>query len=183
MEDYSRQRNKPSTQEGCQGVINRNVIPILCRIKVRGVKCSDVAAAMKKMAHKPADANRTFSVMRRMFNLAEVGVTAPMAPTLAAMSRCTPMAGPPTSSATKTGASCSATWTAKCLNLGGNGLCLVLRSVAGDGNVRRVGCERARDGGTDASAAACHEGGLSGKRIWMSIHAVNSYADCAVDRR
>jgi integrase len=27
---------------------------------------------MKKMAHKPADANRAFSVMRKMFNLAEV---------------------------------------------------------------------------------------------------------------
>ena len=28
---------------------------------------------MKKMAHKPADANRTFSVMRKMFNLAGYG--------------------------------------------------------------------------------------------------------------
>ncbi|MHA7602012.1 tyrosine-type recombinase/integrase [Alicycliphilus sp. T452] len=72
MEDYSKQRNKPSTQEGYQSVIDRNIIPILGRIKVQDVKRSDVAAAMKKMAHKPADANRTFSVMRRMFNLAEV---------------------------------------------------------------------------------------------------------------
>lgn len=72
MEDYSRQRNKPSTQEGYQSVIDRNIIPMLGRIKVQDVKRSDVAAAMKKMAHKPADANRTFSVMRRMFNLAEV---------------------------------------------------------------------------------------------------------------
>ncbi|WP_254046942.1 site-specific integrase [Pusillimonas sp. T2] len=72
MEDYSKQRNKPSTQEGYQGVIDRNIIPLLGRMKVQDVKRSDVAAAMKKMAHKPADANRTFSVMRRMFNLAEV---------------------------------------------------------------------------------------------------------------
>lgn len=72
MEDYSKQRNKPSTQEGYQSVIDRNIIPILGRIKVQDVKRSDVAAALKKMAHKPADANRTFSVMRRMFNLAEV---------------------------------------------------------------------------------------------------------------
>lgn len=31
-----------------------------------------MAGAMKKMAHKPTEANRTFSVMRKMFNLAEV---------------------------------------------------------------------------------------------------------------
>lgn len=41
-------------------------------MKVQDVKRSDVAAAMKKMAYKPADANRTFSVMHRMFSLAEV---------------------------------------------------------------------------------------------------------------
>ena len=72
MEDYSKVRNKPSTQEGYQGTIDRNIIPMLGRMKVQDVKRPDVAAMMKKMAHKPADANRTFSVMRRMFNLAEV---------------------------------------------------------------------------------------------------------------
>ncbi len=72
LEDYSKQRNKPSTQEGYQSVIDRNIIPLLGRMKVQDVKRSDVAAAMKQMAHKPADANRTFSVMRRMFSLAEV---------------------------------------------------------------------------------------------------------------
>lgn len=41
-------------------------------MKVQDVKCPDIAVAMKKMAHKPADANRTFSAMRKMFNLAEV---------------------------------------------------------------------------------------------------------------
>lgn len=41
-------------------------------MKVQDVKRPDVAPMMMKMAHKPADANRTFSVMRRMFNLAEV---------------------------------------------------------------------------------------------------------------
>jgi len=70
MEDYSSQRNKPSTQAGYQSVIDRNVIPM--RMKVQDVQRPDVASMMKKMAHKPADANRTFSVMRKMFNLAEV---------------------------------------------------------------------------------------------------------------
>ncbi|HBO5551836.1 tyrosine-type recombinase/integrase [Pseudomonas aeruginosa] len=72
MEDYSKQRNKPSTQKGYQSVIDRNIIPMIGRLKVRDVKRPDIAWMMKKMAHKPADANRTFGVMRRMFNLAEV---------------------------------------------------------------------------------------------------------------
>ncbi|XOV83522.1 MAG: tyrosine-type recombinase/integrase [bacterium] len=72
MGDYSKQRNKPSTQKGYQGVIDRNIIPILGRMKVQDVKRPDVAAMMKKLEHKPAEANRTFSVMRKMFNMAEV---------------------------------------------------------------------------------------------------------------
>src|SRR3546814_6000798 len=72
MEDYSKLRNKPSTQDGYQSVIDRNIVPMIGRMKVQDVKRPDVAGMMKKMTHKPADANRTFSVMRRMFNLAEV---------------------------------------------------------------------------------------------------------------
>ena len=72
MEDYSKQRNKPSTQRGYQGVIDRCIIPIMGRMKVQDVKRPDVAALMKKLAHKPAEANRTFGVLRKMFNLAEV---------------------------------------------------------------------------------------------------------------
>ncbi|MBH2534041.1 integrase arm-type DNA-binding domain-containing protein [Serratia marcescens] len=72
MEDYSKQRNKPSTQRGYQGAIDRCIVPLLGRVKVQDVKRPDVATVMKKMAHKPAEANRAFSVMRKMFNLAEV---------------------------------------------------------------------------------------------------------------
>ncbi len=36
------------------------------------MKRPDVAALMKKLAYKPAEANRTFGVLRKMFNLAEV---------------------------------------------------------------------------------------------------------------
>ena len=35
MEDYSKKRNKVSTQDGYQGVIDRNIIPLLGRKKVR----------------------------------------------------------------------------------------------------------------------------------------------------
>lgn len=67
MEDYSKQRNKPSTQRGYQGVIDRCIIPIMGRIKVQDVKRPDVAALMKKLAYKQAEANRTFGVLRKMF--------------------------------------------------------------------------------------------------------------------
>lgn len=72
MEDYSKQRNKPSTQRGYQGVIDRCILPIMGRMKVQDVKRPDVAALMKKLAYKQAEANRTFGVLRKMFNLAEV---------------------------------------------------------------------------------------------------------------
>lgn len=72
MEDYSKQRNKPSTQRGYQGVIDRNIVPMLGRMKAVDVKRPDVASMMKKLANKPAEGNRTFGVMRKMFNLAEV---------------------------------------------------------------------------------------------------------------
>jgi len=41
MEDYSKQRNKPGTQRGYQGVIDRCIIPILGRMKVQDVKRPD----------------------------------------------------------------------------------------------------------------------------------------------
>lgn len=72
MEDYSKQRNKPSTQRGYQGVIDRCIIPIMGRMKVQDVKRPDVAALMKKLAYKPTEANKSFGVLRKMFNLAEV---------------------------------------------------------------------------------------------------------------
>jgi len=61
MDDYSKQRNKPSTQRGYQGVIDRCIIPIMGRMKVQDMKRPDVAALMKKLAYKQAEANRTFS--------------------------------------------------------------------------------------------------------------------------
>jgi integrase len=72
MADYSEKRNKPSTQEGYWSVINRNVVPLLGRKKAHDVKRPDIAGLMEKLAHKPADANHTFGVLRKMFNMAEV---------------------------------------------------------------------------------------------------------------
>jgi len=72
MTDYSRKRNKPTTQAGYQAAIDRNIIPMLGRKKVYDVKRPDIAGLMEKLSYKPADANRTFGVLRKMFNMAEV---------------------------------------------------------------------------------------------------------------
>ena len=72
MEDYSGKRNKSSTQVGYQGVINRNIIPLLGRKKVHGVKRPDIAALMDKLSYKKTEANKVFSVLRKMFDMAEV---------------------------------------------------------------------------------------------------------------
>ncbi|WP_438819548.1 integrase arm-type DNA-binding domain-containing protein [Lonsdalea populi] len=98
MEDYSKQRNKPSTQRGYQGLIDRCIIPIMGRMKVQNVKRPDVAALMKKLAYKPTEANKSFGVLRKMFNLAEVWGLALTARIRAATSRRTRPARKPGSS-------------------------------------------------------------------------------------
>jgi len=72
MEDYSKKRNKASTQVGYQGVIDRCIIPLLGRKKVHDVKRPDVAGLMEKLSYKQTEANKAFSILRKMFNLAEV---------------------------------------------------------------------------------------------------------------
>ncbi|QKR61314.1 tyrosine-type recombinase/integrase [Pseudomonas aeruginosa] len=72
MEDYSKKRNKLSTQAGYQAVINRNIIPLLGRKKVQDVKRPDIAGLMEKLSYKQTEANKVFSVLRKMFNMAEV---------------------------------------------------------------------------------------------------------------
>lgn len=43
MEDYSKVRNKSSTQDGYQGVIVRNITPVLGRMKVMDIQLPGVA--------------------------------------------------------------------------------------------------------------------------------------------
>ena len=72
MEDYSKKRNKLSTQAGYQAVINRTLIPLLGRKKVQDVKRPEIAGLMEKLSYKQTEANKVFSVLRKMFNMAEV---------------------------------------------------------------------------------------------------------------
>lgn len=74
-EDYSKVRNKPSTQESYQGTIDRNIIPILGRMKVQDVKRPDVAAMMKKMVHKEGW-RTTSSLWQFACNSSSLGVVA-----------------------------------------------------------------------------------------------------------
>ena len=98
MEDYSKKRNKPSTQRGYQAVIDRCIVPLIGRKKVQDVKRPDIAGLMEKLAYKPAEANNAFGVLRKMFNWPKCGATARTARTRAATSRCTRPARKPGSS-------------------------------------------------------------------------------------
>lgn len=72
MEDYSKKRNKPCTQDSYQGIFDRNIIPLLSCKRVHDVKRPDIAGLMEKLAYKPTEANKTLGVLCKMFNLAEV---------------------------------------------------------------------------------------------------------------
>jgi len=78
MEDHSKKRNKPSTRVGYQGVIDRCIIPLLGRKKVHDVKRPDVAGLMEKLSYKQTEANKAFSILRKMFNLADRAVNSSM---------------------------------------------------------------------------------------------------------
>ncbi len=91
MEDYSRKRNKPSTQVGYQGVIDRNIILLLGRKKVQDVKRPDIAALMEKLSYKKTEANKVFSVLRKRCSIwPRYGAPDQTVPTPVAMSRCSP---------------------------------------------------------------------------------------------
>jgi hypothetical protein len=104
MEDYSKKRNKPSTQRGYQGVIDRCIIPMLGRKKVQDVKRPDIAGLMEKLAYKPAEANKASACCARCSTWPKCGATARTAPTRAATSRCTRRQGNPAHRGRRTGA-------------------------------------------------------------------------------
>jgi integrase len=72
MEDYSKTRNKPSTQHSYQYQIDRLIIPALGSNKVHEVTRMDVTGLMKRMEKSPTQANRVLGCIRKMFNLAEL---------------------------------------------------------------------------------------------------------------
>lgn len=72
MTDYSEVRNKPSTVKSNRGYGKRHILPALGQMKAPDVTRADIANLMKKMSKSPVNANRVLSVVRKMFNIAEV---------------------------------------------------------------------------------------------------------------
>lgn len=72
MEDYSKTRNKPSTQRSYQHKIDRSIIPAFGNMKVADVTRLDVTALMKRKEKSPIQANRVLGRIRKMFDLAEL---------------------------------------------------------------------------------------------------------------
>ena len=72
MEDHSKLRNKPSTQQSYQYQIDRYVVPAFGSKKAHEVTRQDITALMKHMEKSPTQANRVLSCVRKMFNLAEL---------------------------------------------------------------------------------------------------------------
>jgi integrase len=72
MEDYSKTRNKPSTQRSYQHQIDRSILPAFGSKKVPEITRMDVIALMKRKEKSPIQANRVLGCIRKMFNLAEL---------------------------------------------------------------------------------------------------------------
>ncbi|CAG9933377.1 protein of unknown function [Candidatus Nitrotoga arctica] len=72
MEDYSKTRNKPSTQRSYQHQIDRSIIPAFGSKKVPEITRMDVIVLMKRKEKSPIQANRVLSCIRKMFNLSEL---------------------------------------------------------------------------------------------------------------
>lgn len=72
MVEHSEARNKPSTVRGNRTTLKVHVLPALGKIKVVDVKRSDVADLVGRLRGKPTAANHCLSLLRKMFNLAEL---------------------------------------------------------------------------------------------------------------
>ena len=72
MVEHSEARNKPSTVKGNRCILKVHVLPALGKIRVSEVKRSDVADLIGRLRNKPTSANHSLSLLRKMFNLAEL---------------------------------------------------------------------------------------------------------------
>jgi integrase len=70
--DYSECRNKPSTVASNRGLGKCHILPALGHMKVPEVTRPDVANLIKKLAKTPCCGNHVLSLLRKMFNMAEV---------------------------------------------------------------------------------------------------------------
>ncbi len=72
MVEHSEARNKPSTVRGNRITLRVHVLPALGKTKVADVKRSYVADLIGRLRDRPTAANHCLSLLRKMFNLAEL---------------------------------------------------------------------------------------------------------------
>ena len=72
MIEHSEARNKPSTVRGNRVTLKAHVLPTLGKVKVADVKRSEVADLIGRLRDRPTAANHCLSLLRKMFNLAEL---------------------------------------------------------------------------------------------------------------
>ena len=72
MVEHSEARNKPSTVRGNRTTLKVHVLPAMGKIKVADVKRSDIADLIGRLRGTPTAANHCLSLLRKMFNLAEL---------------------------------------------------------------------------------------------------------------
>ncbi len=72
MVEHSETRNKPSTVKGNRITLKVHVLPALGKIKVADVKRSEIADLIGRLRDRPTAANHSLSLLRKMFNLAEL---------------------------------------------------------------------------------------------------------------
>ena len=72
MVEHSEARNKPSTVAGNMSQLKLHILPALGKLKVADVKRSDVADLMGRLRDRRTSANHSLSLLRKMFNLAEL---------------------------------------------------------------------------------------------------------------
>ncbi len=72
MVEHSEAWNKPSTVRGNRTTLKVHVLPAMGKIKVVDVKRSDVSDLGSRLRTTPTAANHCLSLLRKMFNLAEL---------------------------------------------------------------------------------------------------------------
>ena len=72
MVEHSEARNKPSTVRGNRTTLKVHVLPTMGKMKVADVKRSEIADLIGRLRGTPTAANHCLSLLRKMFNLAEL---------------------------------------------------------------------------------------------------------------
>jgi integrase len=72
IERHSIPHNKPSTVKGNRSVIRKHAVPALGKFKVAEITRADISRAISDRAHIPCAANHLLSMLKKMFNCAEL---------------------------------------------------------------------------------------------------------------